>query len=376
MLTEQAFYDYFEQEVIGSIYSKKYVTEKDRELAANFYNPNFKKGRYLIGKNPMAKYLAEHFKCDGIIDDFCREDWCGLKAVFMADVPKDSVVVNCSSVRMIDILNSLENKNNLLVINFNRLSYLSETETETETLLSLLHTPKEQLLDYNTFKKEYYKLYSSLYDLDSKKTLLDILSFRLTFEQEYIKNYLYIPDKQYFESFLNFSKEVFIDAGSFDGMTAKLFTQYCPDYKKIYTLEPSHLNMKMVKETLKNDRDIEYLACGLSDKKEELKFNAELGSSSIISDSGPDIIQVAPLDLLINETPTFIKMDLEGWELKALKGAENYIKNDRPKLAIAVYHRSSDFRNVFKYIMDLNPNYRVYLRHYTQGWSETIMYFC
>jgi hypothetical protein len=44
-------------------------------------------------------------------------------------------------------------------------------------------------------------------------------------------------------------------------------------------------------------------------------------------------------------------------------------------LAIAVYHRAADFRTVWRYARSLHPDYRVYLRHYTQGWSETVMFF-
>ncbi|RLW68504.1 MAG: hypothetical protein B6D71_13650 [gamma proteobacterium symbiont of Stewartia floridana] len=69
------------------------------------------------------------------------------------------------------------------------------------------------------------------------------------------------------------------------------------------------------------------------------------------------------------------EMDLEGWELQALHGARRHILEERPNLAIAVYHQAADFRTIFEYITGLCPDYRVYLRHYTEGWSETIMYF-
>jgi hypothetical protein len=68
-------------------------------------------------------------------------------------------------------------------------------------------------------------------------------------------------------------------------------------------------------------------------------------------------------------------MDLEGWEIPALEGAQKRIMLDHPKLAIAVYHNSSDFRVIYTFIKKFNLNYRIYLRHYTQGWSETIMFF-
>ena len=67
-------------------------------------------------------------------------------------------------------------------------------------------------------------------------------------------------------------------------------------------------------------------------------------------------------------------MDLECWELKAMQGAKKHIIEDKPKLAIAVYHNASDFWQVFEYVTSLRRDYRVFLRHYTEGWSETVMY--
>jgi hypothetical protein len=84
---------------------------------------------------------------------------------------------------------------------------------------------------------------------------------------------------------------------------------------------------------------------------------------------------VTTLDIKIKEEVSFIKMDIEGWELKALSGCKDHIINDKPKLAIAVYHNSNDFHQIPNYILSLNPDYDLYLRHYTEGWSETVMYF-
>jgi hypothetical protein len=72
---------------------------------------------------------------------------------------------------------------------------------------------------------------------------------------------------------------------------------------------------------------------------------------------------------------SFIKMDLEGWELSALRGSERHIAKDNPILAISVYHSIDDFWTIPKYITSVNNKYKIYLRHYTEGWSETVMYF-
>ena len=68
-------------------------------------------------------------------------------------------------------------------------------------------------------------------------------------------------------------------------------------------------------------------------------------------------------------------MDLEGWEQKALLGCRAQIVAHRPKLAIAVYHQADDFLDTPKLVRSMRADYRLRLRHYTQGWSETVMYF-
>jgi len=77
----------------------------------------------------------------------------------------------------------------------------------------------------------------------------------------------------------------------------------------------------------------------------------------------------------VEEPVTFIKMDLEGWEMKALAGAKRHIATNRPKLALAVYHKAADFRLIHDFVSSFNHGYKIYLRHYTQGWSETVMFF-
>ena len=78
--------------------------------------------------------------------------------------------------------------------------------------------------------------------------------------------------------------------------------------------------------------------------------------------------------MLKDAAPTFIKMDIEGAEIQALKGAREHIINDNPAMAICVYHRVDDLWKIPAYIRDVNPNYRFYLRHYSYYNTETVLY--
>lgn len=77
---------------------------------------------------------------------------------------------------------------------------------------------------------------------------------------------------------------------------------------------------------------------------------------------------------LKNENITFIKMDIEGSELNALKGAEETIRKNKPKLAVCIYHRPEDITDIQDYLMELVPEYQFGIRHYTDHAFETVLY--
>ena len=70
----------------------------------------------------------------------------------------------------------------------------------------------------------------------------------------------------------------------------------------------------------------------------------------------------------------FIKMDIEGAELDALKGAEQTIRSHRPRLAVTLYHRLQDFATIPRFIHDLDLGYRFYVDHFSINHEETVMF--
>lgn len=115
------------------------------------------------------------------------------------------------------------------------------------------------------------------------------------------------------------------------------------------------------------------------------------GEELFVSGNGPgttvgpvrktsDALKVTTLkiDDLVNsgdlEKVDFIKMDIEGAEMEALKGAENVLRTFRPKLAITVYHDFRDFWVIPQYLDSLGLGYRFYLRHFKIHAEETVMF--
>jgi FkbM family methyltransferase len=212
-------------------------------------------------------------------------------------------------------------------------------------------------------------------DDESRRILREVLAFRLTGNAEYTARHEVRLEDQYFEPFLDCRNEVFVDAGGFDGDTAEGFCRRYPDYRKVYFVEPSLTNLSRARGRLSGRRDVVYCNVAVSDSPGEMLFDPEAGSASAFTSEGGVRVKVSTIDELIDEPVTFIKMDLEGWEARALGGSLRHLRMDRPKLAIAVYHAADDFLDVARLARGVHLDYKIFLRHYTQGWSETIMYF-
>jgi FkbM family methyltransferase len=344
----------------------------DLSLAQQFISESSSVPRYAVGKNIETLNLHKHIPLKGIIDDYCNpgDNWNGIALLHSTDAAKDALIANCStSVSPVNVVNNFRTAGFTRLVSLNSLIEASQGELPWPRFV--LSARK----DIHEHSEQWQAIYDSLADEESRITFQNVIRYRLTASLESMMSYTVRLDQQYLEDFMQYSHEIFVDAGGFDGDTSEAFAEIYGDYKKILFFEPSATNLANARKRLKNARDIEYFQKGLSDKQERLPFNAEAGSSSAISQEGTELISLDRLDALTEDPVTFIKMDVEGWELKALAGAEKLIRENKPKLAIAVYHDSADFRLIFDHIRQLHDDYQVFLRHYTQGWSETIMYF-
>lgn len=71
---------------------------------------------------------------------------------------------------------------------------------------------------------------------------------------------------------------------------------------------------------------------------------------------------------------TFIKMDVKGSEVEALRGAEQIIRRQHPKIAVSIYHKPEDILELPALILSLRSDYHFYLRHCSFYDSETVLY--
>ena len=79
-------------------------------------------------------------------------------------------------------------------------------------------------------------------------------------------------------------------------------------------------------------------------------------------------------DALSGFSPTFITMDIEGEELAAIKGAKKIICDNKPSLAVCVYHYPEQVADVINQISKFNSEYLFFIRNYTGYLTETVLY--
>lgn len=192
-----------------------------------------------------------------------------------------------------------------------------------------------------------------------------------------------LEEEQYFdENIIRLEEEeVFIDGGVLDLATSLSFCNVCKkngvkNYK-VHAFEPDEKSFARCQEILRKNpnENITIYPVGLWKENTTLCFDEKgNGASRITQQISETAVSVAALDKWIDSKVTFIKMDIEGAELAALRGAKGIIQKQKPKLAICIYHKEEDMTEIPMYLKELVPEYKLYVRHYSNDAGETVLY--
>lgn len=172
------------------------------------------------------------------------------------------------------------------------------------------------------------------------------------------------------------SKEIFIDGGCFNFQTSIELLQLNSDVEKIYAFEAAKEHIPFVERGIQvaSNTNMSLYNMALWSHKDTLYFTFN-GLASRISTTGQEVQGVAADDIIPNdEKVTFVKLDIEGAELEALKGMRRIIEKFKPKMAICIYHKPMDYIDLAEYILSIRSDYKLYMRHYSSLSLETILY--
>jgi FkbM family methyltransferase len=173
-----------------------------------------------------------------------------------------------------------------------------------------------------------------------------------------------------------------VDAGGCFGDTALGFADTVGEHGHVYVFDPLPKHCAIMREQLAMNPGlaprISVFPLGLSDHVNDVSPLADDG----VIDPGARVISPAVPITTIDEVVArgnvphvdLIKMDIEGSELSALRGAEATIRRWRPKLAISLYHRPEDFFSIPFWIESLGIGYQLFLDHYSIHHEETVLY--
>lgn len=184
-------------------------------------------------------------------------------------------------------------------------------------------------------------------------------------------------EESYFDEKVELTdREVFIDCGGFDGDTSLQFIERCGGkYGRIVIFEPELSKKEAIERNL-GGNPYELHMCGVWSRNTTLQFEAKgTDGSHVAEGEGNCRIQAVSLDdAVYGYAPTFIKMDIEGAEQEALKGCRNIIRDYRPKMAVCLYHKPDDLFMIPAMVKEMNAEYRLYVRQYSDSKYETVLY--
>ena len=172
----------------------------------------------------------------------------------------------------------------------------------------------------------------------------------------------------------------FVDCGAYTGDTLESIASLGLDVDAAFVFEPDPQNFAKLTEIAgafgrMNGATVALWPCAVTRETGMRRFRAAAGEASVLAPDGDFVVAgVALDDALPTDVVTDVKMDIEGAELDALRGAERLIRRSRPRLAVCVYHRPEHLWAVPLFVRDLGVPYDFFLRSHGYGGFDLVMY--
>lgn len=143
-------------------------------------------------------------------------------------------------------------------------------------------------------------------------------------------------------------KDVVVDVGAHIGTFTIKAAKEVGNEGKVIAIEPEENNLKLLKRNVEINglKNVIIVQKGIWSEKDEMRLylsDYSICHSLVCEDTDKSVdIEVDTIDNILNELKVnkvdFIKMDIEGAEIEALKGAKETLENNNVKIAIAAYH--------------------------------------
>jgi FkbM family methyltransferase len=232
------------------------------------------------------------------------------------------------------------------------------------------------------FADEIRACYEVLADEDSRRELAGQLEWRYWLENAALPSPIN-PTETYFpmDLIVPSEDEVLVDCGSFQGDILPSFTSHWNGrFQHIFALEPDPQNREVLVTTTRSmglAERLTVLPYAVGEQSGMVQFVSTGTVTSQIEEGGEQSLSVGcrRLDEISWPlTPTYIKMDIEGAEPRALIGATDLLRRHHPILAVCTYHRTEHLWQIPNLIRSIAPEYTLFLRRYAEECWEGVCY--
>jgi FkbM family methyltransferase len=176
-----------------------------------------------------------------------------------------------------------------------------------------------------------------------------------------------------------------LDAGACWGDTALYFANLAGSSGKVFSFEFVKENIGIFNQNKEINPElspgIQIIEYALWDKSDEIMYFDEMGPGTSLNmreSTNKLEVKTISIDDWMKKNNIqkidFIKMDIEGAEINALLGAKETLKKYKPKLAISIYHRLSDFYEIIEFLNSLELDYKFFLKHASIHKEETVLF--
>lgn len=174
--------------------------------------------------------------------------------------------------------------------------------------------------------------------------------------------------------------EVFVDCGAFDGDTMREMVSWTNgQFEAAYAIEADMVSSEKLAAyvaTLPGElqRRMHPLACAVGAERCKLRFAMNGSATATTVDEGVEVDCRTIDELFAHRRVTMIKMDIEGAEYDALRGARAVIERESPVLAVCAYHTQADIWRIPLLLRSMQMDYRYFLRAYDGDGLQTVLY--
>ncbi|XWV14848.1 MAG: FkbM family methyltransferase [Gemmatimonas sp.] len=177
------------------------------------------------------------------------------------------------------------------------------------------------------------------------------------------------------------NQEIFVDVGAASGDTVEKFASVVNgQFQAIEAFEPTEVQFAELQRLASADPRIRVHQVAVGETPGSIAFfenaNNPFGSNAITlgETAEPRQVRCVRLDDTV-ERCTLIKMDVEGFECRVLRGADRLIRTSRPDLAITCYHYPQDMFEILDTVLAIHQYKHVALRHFGLSLYDTTLFF-